>query len=101
MFGLGPLEMVIILAAALVFIGPGKLPEVARSLGKGMREMRRAVAGFEGGIPAGRAGLLALGAGAALLLDDGGRLQTFQGAFWHLSSAAALTTEQECGQQGL
>ena len=48
MFGLGPLEMVIILAAALVFIGPGKLPEVARSLGKGMREMRRAVAGFEG-----------------------------------------------------
>ncbi|MEC9073397.1 MAG: twin-arginine translocase TatA/TatE family subunit [Myxococcota bacterium] len=50
MFGLGPLEMVIILAAALVFIGPGKLPEVARSLGKGMREMRRAVAGFEGEI---------------------------------------------------
>ena len=50
MFGLGPLEMVIILAAALVFIGPGKLPDVARSLGKGMREMRRAVAGFEGDI---------------------------------------------------
>ena len=69
--------------------------------GRSLASSSLPVAGFEGGIPAGRAGLLALGAGAALLLDDGGRLQTFQGAFWHLSSAAALTTEQECGQQGL
>jgi len=47
MFGLGTWEMVIILVAALIFIGPGKLPELARSLGKGMREIKRAVAGFE------------------------------------------------------
>ena len=47
MFGLGTWEMVIILAAALIFIGPGKLPELAKTLGKGMRELRRAMAGFE------------------------------------------------------
>jgi TatA/E family protein of Tat protein translocase len=47
MFGLGTWEMVIILAAALIFIGPSKLPELARTLGKGMREVKRAMAGFE------------------------------------------------------
>jgi sec-independent protein translocase protein TatA len=47
MFGLGTWEMVIILAAALVFIGPAKLPDLARTLGKGMREVKRAMAGFE------------------------------------------------------
>jgi TatA/E family protein of Tat protein translocase len=47
MFGLGTWEMVIIVVAALIFIGPGKLPELAKTLGKGMREMRRAMAGFE------------------------------------------------------
>ena len=47
MFGLGTWEMVIILAAALVFIGPSKLPDLARTLGKGMREVKRAMAGFE------------------------------------------------------
>lgn len=47
MFGLGTWEMVIILVAALIFIGPGKLPDLARTLGKGMRELKRAMAGFE------------------------------------------------------
>ncbi len=47
MFGLGTWEMAIILAAALIFIGPSKLPELARTLGKGMREVKRAMAGFE------------------------------------------------------
>ncbi|MGM0575766.1 MAG: Sec-independent protein translocase subunit TatA/TatB [Myxococcota bacterium] len=47
MFGLGTWEIALILVAALIFIGPGKLPELARSLGKGMREMRRAMAGLE------------------------------------------------------
>jgi TatA/E family protein of Tat protein translocase len=35
-------ELMVILVIALIFIGPGKLPEVARSLGRGMREFRRA-----------------------------------------------------------
>jgi len=39
--------MVIIMVAALIFIGPGKLPELARTLGNGMRELKRAMAGFE------------------------------------------------------
>ena len=36
-----------ILVVALIFIGPQKLPGLARSLGKGMRDVRRAMAGFE------------------------------------------------------
>lgn len=42
MFGLGMWEILIILGLALIFIGPKKLPEIAQSLGKGLREFRRA-----------------------------------------------------------
>ncbi len=36
----GPLELVVILAIALIVLGPKKLPEVGRSIGKGMREFK-------------------------------------------------------------
>ena len=52
MFGLGTWEMVIILAAALIFIGPNKLPEVAKTLGKGVRSMRRAMNTLENEVQA-------------------------------------------------
>ncbi|MFN2257513.1 MAG: twin-arginine translocase TatA/TatE family subunit [Desulfuromonadaceae bacterium] len=42
MFGIGMPELLLIMALALVFIGPKKLPDIARSLGKGMREFRNA-----------------------------------------------------------
>ena len=37
---IGPMELIVILAIALVVLGPKKLPEVGRSLGKGMREFK-------------------------------------------------------------
>jgi sec-independent protein translocase protein TatB len=42
MFGLGFGEIVIILVLALVLLGPQKLPEVAKQLGKGMRDFKKA-----------------------------------------------------------
>jgi len=42
MFGLGFGEIFIILVLALVLLGPQKLPEAAKQLGKGLREFKRA-----------------------------------------------------------
>ena len=38
----GPWELILILVVALIVFGPGKLPEIGRSLGKGINEFKRA-----------------------------------------------------------
>ncbi len=40
MFGIGLPEMIVILAVALIVVGPDKLPELARSLAKGVNELK-------------------------------------------------------------
>src|SRR5437588_750579 len=42
MFGLSMTEVVIILGLALLLLGPDQLPSIAKTLGKGMREIRKA-----------------------------------------------------------
>jgi TatA/E family protein of Tat protein translocase len=42
LFGVGPLELVLILIVAMVVLGPDRLPEVGARLGRGVRDMRRA-----------------------------------------------------------
>jgi sec-independent protein translocase protein TatA len=41
----GPLEMIVVLAIALMIFGPKKLPEMGRSVGKGIREFKNSVSG--------------------------------------------------------
>ena len=43
MFNISPLEILVLLVIALIVLGPQRLPEMARSLGKGMREFRAAM----------------------------------------------------------
>jgi Tat protein translocase TatB subunit len=50
MFGMGTQEILIVLVVALIFIGPKRLPEIAKALGKGFGELRRAANDLKGQI---------------------------------------------------
>ena len=42
-FNVGPLEIALILIIALLVLGPARLPDAARSVGKGMREFKQSL----------------------------------------------------------
>ncbi len=43
MFGLGTGELLVVLALALIFIGPERLPQIATQLGKGVKKLKEAI----------------------------------------------------------
>ena len=47
-FNIGPMELIVVLVIALVVLGPKKLPEVGKSLGKGMREFKDSLSNVSG-----------------------------------------------------
>ena len=47
-FGIGPLELIIVLVIVLVIFGPKRLPGLGRSLGTGIREFKASVSGKGG-----------------------------------------------------
>ncbi|MGA1823057.1 MAG: twin-arginine translocase TatA/TatE family subunit [bacterium] len=50
MFGIGITEIIVILVIALLLIGPDKLPELARTLGKGLSEFKNAAEDFRNSV---------------------------------------------------
>ena len=42
----GPLELLVVLVIALIVLGPKRLPEVGRSLGRGIREFKDTLSGI-------------------------------------------------------
>jgi sec-independent protein translocase protein TatA len=42
---IGPMEIVLVLVIALLVLGPKRLPEAGRSIGKGMREFKDSISG--------------------------------------------------------
>ena len=50
MFGIGLTEVIIILIVALLVVGPKKLPELAKTLGRGLAEFRRTADDFKSSV---------------------------------------------------
>ena len=42
---IGPMELIVVLAIALIVLGPKRLPDAGKSVGKGMREFKEALTG--------------------------------------------------------
>ncbi len=47
-FNIGAPELIIVLVIALIVLGPKKLPEMGKSIGRGMREFKDSVSGISG-----------------------------------------------------
>jgi sec-independent protein translocase protein TatA len=49
-FNIGPPELIVIFLVALLVVGPKRLPQMGRSIGQGLRELRKATSEFRSSI---------------------------------------------------
>lgn len=49
MFGLGPMELTIILVIILIIFGAGRLPEIGSGIGKGIKNFKKSISDTENG----------------------------------------------------
>lgn len=52
MGGITPTQIIIVLAIALLIFGPAKLPDIARNVGKGVRELKDGITGDRAAVEA-------------------------------------------------
>ena len=69
MFDFSPIQIILVLVIALLVFGPRRLPEMGRSLGRGLREFKSAVTGDHGDEPA-APGPAPVAAATAVSADD-------------------------------
>lgn len=46
LFGIGPMEILLILVVALIILGPAKVPEIGRKVGRAVRALRKVTSDF-------------------------------------------------------
>jgi len=66
MGALQPMHLIVVLVIILLIFGPGKLPELGRAVGDGMRELKKATSGDANAAPAAPAAVSAMVAAQTL-----------------------------------
>ena len=94
MFGIGPLELIVIALFALIFIGPKRLPEMARQFGKFFVKIRRMTSEVRNTVDN-----AIREAEHDLLLDDRKKLQAMMEEQQNRAQQAAKSLLDEAGSQ--
>jgi TatA/E family protein of Tat protein translocase len=90
-----PVHLLFVAAVALIVLGPKRLPELARAVGKAAREFRESLndggnghAGDGGSVDAGDGGNGHTGGGGSVHVGDGGNVHVNDGASVHVGDGA-------------
>jgi sec-independent protein translocase protein TatA len=92
-----PTHLILILVVVLIVFGPGKLPEIGSSLGRGIRDFKRSASGEDEAQPA----PVATPPAVPVVLVQGGQINEAGLAYAHLAEADLLRRLADQGYQHL